>query len=101
VYGSAYGASAQPKTNTLAIVSLIASISAYVILPFVGSIVGVITGHISLSQIKQTGENGRGMALTGTILGWVGIGFAVLGLILLLVLLPVFVTNIENLRTYS
>jgi hypothetical protein len=88
-------------TNTLAIVSLIASISAYVILPFVGSIVGVITGHISLSQIKQTGENGRGMALTGTILGWVGIGLAVLGLILLLVLLPVFIANIQYMRTYS
>lgn len=53
----------QAKTNTLAIVSLIVAI------PF--SILGIILGHISLSQIKRTGENGRGLALAGTILGYV------------------------------
>ncbi len=48
-----YHAPAASHTNALAIVSLIGSISAYLILPLVGSIVGVITGHISLSQIKR------------------------------------------------
>ena len=82
-YGAApgYGYGAPAKTNTLAIVSLIASIASFVILPFVGSIVGVITGHMSLKQLKTSGEQGRGMALAGTIVGWVGLGLAVLGII--------------------
>ncbi|WP_052676770.1 DUF4190 domain-containing protein [Microbacterium trichothecenolyticum] len=82
-YGAApgYGYGAPAKTNTLAIVSLIASISAFVILPFIGSVVGVITGHMSLNQLKTSGEQGRGMALAGTIVGWVGLGLAILGTI--------------------
>ncbi|MET2012758.1 DUF4190 domain-containing protein [Microbacterium chocolatum] len=95
-YGGAqgYGYPSAPKTNTLAIVSLVSSLAALVILPFVGSLVGVITGHMSLSQIKRTGENGRGLALAGTIVGWVGLGFIVLGLLLfLLLLLPAILVS--------
>jgi hypothetical protein len=80
-YGSAPGYGAPAKTNTLAIVSLIASISGFVILPFIGSVVGVITGHMSLNQLKTSGEQGRGMALAGTIVGWVGLGLAIIGII--------------------
>lgn len=65
-----YGYSPAPRTNTLAIVSLVSA--------FVVSIVAVITGHIALSQIKRTGETGRGMALAGLILGYIGVGFGVL-----------------------
>src|SRR6188472_3242299 len=54
-----------PKTNVLGIVSLVTSILGL-------SIVGVITGHIALSQIKKRGEGGHGLALAGTIIGWVG-----------------------------
>ena len=44
--------------------------------------VGVITGHIALRQLKTSGENGRGMALAGTIVGWVGVGLSIVGLVL-------------------
>lgn len=54
---------APQKTNTLAIVAFIAA--------FLVSIVGIILGHIALSQIKKTGEGGRGLALAGTIIGYV------------------------------
>lgn len=78
---------AQQKTNTLAVVSLVASLVGIVgILPFIGSLVGVITGHMSLNQLKTNGEKGRGMALAGTIIGWVGLGLAILGGILLVFL---------------
>lgn len=79
-----YGAAApypyaQQKTNTLAIVSLIASLVGIVgILPFIGSLVGVITGHMSLNQLKTSGEKGRGLALAGTIVGWVGLTFTII-----------------------
>ena len=79
-YGYGYGA--QPKTNVLAIVSLIASIVGFIgLLPIVGSIGAVITGHISLNQLKTNGENGRGMALAGTIVGYVGLALWILGII--------------------
>lgn len=76
------GYAAVQKTNTLSIVSMIASIAGFIwILPFVGSLAGAIMGHISLNQIKQTGEKGRGMALAGVIVGWAGLALVVLGVI--------------------
>lgn len=54
-----------PKTNVLAIISLVASILSF-------SIIGVITGHIALSQIKKRAEGGRGLAIAGLIIGYLG-----------------------------
>ena len=55
-----YSSAPEQKTNTLAIVALILGI----LIP----IAGIVVGHISLSQIKKTGENGRGLALTALLL---------------------------------
>lgn len=75
-------------TNTLAIVSLVAGIVAYLFLGFIGGLAAIITGHIALGQIKRTGQNGRGFALTGTILGYVNVALSVIaGIILLIVFL--------------
>ena len=74
------GAPAGPKTNVLAIVSLIASLSGFILL--ITPIVGIITCHIALNQIKRTGENGRGLALAGTIVGYVLTALVILGTIL-------------------
>jgi peptidyl-prolyl cis-trans isomerase B (cyclophilin B) len=54
------------KTNGLAIAALITGIVGV-------SILGVIFGHISLSQIKTRNEGGKGMAIAGLVLGYVGI----------------------------
>jgi hypothetical protein len=82
------------RTNVLAIISLVASIAGFLwIVPVIGPIAGVITGHISLAQIKRTGEKGRGMALAGTIVGWVGIGVMVLFLIVLFIGLGIAASN--------
>lgn len=78
-----YGGYTQQKTNALSIVSMISSIVGFIwILPIIGSIAGVIMGHISLTQIKRTGEKGRGMALAGLIVGYAGLALAVVGIIL-------------------
>ncbi len=66
-------AAAGPKTNTLAIVSLV--------LAFFVSLGAVICGHIALSQIKKTGENGRGLAIAGLVLGYLGLVVGLLGAI--------------------
>lgn len=78
-YGApAYSAPASSKTNVLAIVSLV---SAFFI-----SLVAIITGHIALSQIKKTGEQGRGLAIAGLIIGYVGLVIGILWIVFAIVL---------------
>ena len=95
-YGGGYP---QRRTNSLAIVSLIAGIAGLTLVPFIGSIVAVITGHMSLSQLKTSGEEGRGIALGGLITGYVGLGLAVLGLLFALAFLPALFAVISNIPT--
>ena len=64
-------ASSTEKTNVLAIVSLVTSIIGF-------GLVGVITGHIGLNQIKKTGEQGRGLAIAGLIIGYISIAAVLL-----------------------
>lgn len=94
-YGTApsYGYAPAPKTNTLAVVSLIASLVGVFLIPFIGQIVGIITGHMSLSQLKTSGEGGRGLALAGTIVGWVTIGLYVLLLVFIFVIIGFAAAN--------
>jgi hypothetical protein len=72
-YAGGYGAS-QPRTNGMAIGSLVASIVG-VPLTFLcytgalGAIVGIVLGFIAINQIKQSGEEGRGFAIAGIIIG--------------------------------
>jgi cytochrome c biogenesis protein CcdA len=65
-------------TNVLAIVSLVLSLVSYCVLPIVGAIAGIITGHIAKRQIRETGEEGSGLATAGIVLGWIHIGLFVL-----------------------
>ena len=77
--------------------SLVSSLIGIFIIPLLGSLAGIITGHISLGQVKKTGEQGRGLALAGTIIGYVGLGFIVIGLIVFLAfLLPLIVYSVNT-----
>jgi hypothetical protein len=58
----------EQRTNLLAIGSLACG---FFFPP--GSILAVIFGHTALSQIRRTGERGRGLAVAGLALGWAGI----------------------------
>jgi hypothetical protein len=99
---SSYGQPTQPaggKTNTLAIVSLVASLAG-LILWGIGFIAGVICGHIALSQIKKTGEQGRGMAVAGLIIGYVGIVLSIIGAIIFFAVFGAFLANSDFTTTY-
>ena len=74
-----------PRTNTMAIIGFV--------LAFVVSVAGIVCSHIALSQIKKTGEGGRGLALAGLILGYVFTGFWVL---YFLVFIIIFVVSISQ-----
>jgi len=49
-----------------------------IIVVFLQPIAGIVFGHIGLSQIKRNGDTGRGVALTGLILGYAYLAFLVL-----------------------
>ena len=51
-----------PQTNALAIASLICA--------FLFAPLGIVFGHVSLSQIKRSGEEGRGLAVAGLVIGY-------------------------------
>ena len=66
-YGSPYGPGPYPypppaQTNGMAVASLICA--------FVFAPLGIVFGHISLSQIKRTGEEGRGLAVAGLVISY-------------------------------
>ena len=58
--------------KTLSIVSLVTSILGI-------SLAGIICGHISLGKFKKAGNaDGRGLALAGTIIGYIGLVIAII-----------------------
>lgn len=63
-YPAVYAKPYSERTNTLAIVSLVSA--------FFVSLAAIITGHLALGQIKRTGEQGRGLAIAGLVIGYAG-----------------------------
>jgi hypothetical protein len=82
-----------PKSSTLALISLIGGITGFTVLPFLGAIVAVITGHMAHSEIKKSGGmiTGKGMATAGLIMGYLVLagGLCVICLAILLPLMGV------------
>ncbi|MFM5951737.1 MAG: DUF4190 domain-containing protein [Micrococcales bacterium] len=58
--------------NTLAVVSLASAVTGF------GAAAAVITGHVSLAQIKKSEQAGRGLAIAGIAAGYTIIGLWVL-----------------------
>lgn len=61
---------AAPGYNTMAIVGFI--------LAFFINVVGIILGFVALSQIKRTGEQGRGLAIAAIIIGFAEIALGII-----------------------
>lgn len=87
----------QPS-NTVAIISLIASILGLTFFPFLGSVLGLILGYVARKQIRESGGavGGEGMAKWGIILGWIGVALGVIVICVgtLLVVLGIAVPSI-------
>jgi hypothetical protein len=86
------------RTNTLAVVSLVAGIASFFahIVPGVGgftvALVAVVTGYMGRQQIKQTGEQGMWMATVGLVIGILHL--ALIAIVVLIILFVVFVLGI-------
>ncbi|MBO0868027.1 MAG: DUF4190 domain-containing protein [Micromonosporaceae bacterium] len=69
-YQQPYATYQPPKgTNTMAILALVFA--------FVFSPLGIVFGHMGRKQIRQSGEQGDGLALAGMIIGYVATGLYV------------------------
>lgn len=86
-------------TNGLAITSLIFGIISWIILPVIGGLVAVITGHIARAQTKRQEQSGAGLALAGLILGYLNV-LAVIGVgILAAIALPAYQDYVYKSKT--
>ena len=65
-------------TNGYAIASLVMGI---LWIFWIGSVLAIVFGHIALGQVERWGESGRGLAIAGLVLGYVGLGFFILFII--------------------
>ncbi|PPF81290.1 hypothetical protein C5B96_10295 [Subtercola sp. Z020] len=89
--GYAASGSQTPASDRFNVLSIVSLVSAFFI-----SLLAVITGHIALGQIKRTGEKGRGLAIAGLILGYLGIVAGIIAIIVAIVLFSVAGREIAN-----
>jgi hypothetical protein len=78
-----------PQSSSLAVISLIAGIASFFILPLLGAIAAIITGSMAKKEIRASRGrmSGEGMASAGMILGWINIGLSVIGICLAVLVL--------------
>jgi Domain of unknown function (DUF4190) len=71
---------AMAKTNGLSVAALVLGI---LWIYWIGSILALVFGYVAKGQIDASNgmQSGRGMAIAGIVLGWVGVGFLILLLI--------------------
>lgn len=68
------------QTSSFAIVSLVSGILGWTLIPLLGCIVAIITGHMARAEIRRQPDlyQGDGLAVVGLVLGYVGIAMAVI-----------------------
>ena len=70
---------ATSRTNRTAIAALVSSV---VCLFGLGSIIGIALGVYALNQVAVTGENGRGLAVAGIVVGAVTLLLSMIGFVM-------------------
>jgi hypothetical protein len=81
------GAVPKLPTNGKATASLVLGILGLVILYVIGPILALVFGHQAKNEIEASNgtQGGGGAATAGIVMGWIGIGLAVLYLVLVLI----------------
>lgn len=78
------------RTNSYAVAALVCA--------FLFAPLGIVFGHVSLSQIKRTGEDGRGLAVAGLVIGYVMTVLTVVVVVFSLLFLTALARHVEDLR---
>lgn len=79
------------RTNALAIASFALSLSGLTLL---AQIAGIITGHMALKQIRETGEAGHGLAKAGLIISYVVVGISILFVVFFVALWGIMIATL-------
>jgi uncharacterized Zn finger protein (UPF0148 family) len=71
-------------TSGLAIASLVLGVGGLFVLPLIGSILAIIFGYMARRDIRHRPDeiSGDGLALVGLVTGWIGVGLALVGLLI-------------------
>src|SRR3954469_13124550 len=77
------------STNAMAIVSLVCA--------FLFAPLGILFGHMSLSQIKKSGEEGRGLAIAGLVISYLITVFTIVVVVLSVLLVFRVARDLESL----
>lgn len=77
------------QTNSMAVVALVCA--------FVFAPLGIVFGHIALSQIRRDGEDGKGLAIAGLVIGYIFTGVFLLVIVFWLILFVVLANQIDKL----
>ena len=74
------------QSSTLAVVSLVAGILGWSMLPVIGSVVAIVTGHLARAEIRRRPEalEGDGLAIAGLVLGYAIVALAIIGVLCML-----------------
>ncbi|KAF1687717.1 hypothetical protein B1992_03430 [Pseudoxanthomonas broegbernensis] len=77
------------QTSSLAITSLVSGILGWTLLPFLGTLVAIVTGHMARKEIRNSGGrlDGDGLAIGGLILGWLATALWVAGVLVVFLFL--------------
>jgi large-conductance mechanosensitive channel len=80
------------QTNAMAITALVCA--------FFFPPLAIVFGHIALSQIRRTGEEGKGLAVAGLVIGYVVTGLIVLYIVFMVILFAWIKNSVDN-STYN
>lgn len=73
-------------TNTFALLAIVFA--------FIMPIAAIVFGHLGLGQIKRNGDSGRGIALTGLIIGYASIAIVALMIIAYIGMIAVMIAGL-------
>ena len=93
--GAGWPQAAGRRTNSLAIAALCCAIGQVIAGPFAG-IAAIVLGALSLKQIRMSGEDGRGMAITSLVLGVIGTILFVIVIAVIVAVAQSTVTDFNN-----
>ena len=77
------------QTSTLAVISLVSGILGWTFVPWLGSLVAIITGHMARGEIRRSAATmeGDGMAIAGLVMGYAMLALSLLGILVFVLFL--------------
>ena len=90
-----FPANVPPPTSSLSTTSMIMGVLGWTLVPIVGGIIAIITGHMAKKEIRQSSGllGGNGIATTGLVLGYSNLALG-LCICLALILFPALLASL-------